>query len=81
MDLLPTDINGCSVQVMTYIADHNDVLVKWSLPEMLENSVWLSCQVDWKEFMNDLSIVLGTSLTKMRQTRQHIFFKFIECIR
>ena len=58
LDLVITDICKCSVNVLPCIADHNALLVKLPMPEVLEKSikreVWILEEADWKKLKEEL---------------------------
>jgi hypothetical protein len=58
LDLVITDICKCSVTVLPRIADHNSLLVKLPIPEVLEKTVkrevWMLKDADWKTLKQEL---------------------------
>jgi hypothetical protein len=58
LDLVCTDIYKSTVTVLPRIADHNSLLVKLPIPEVLEKTVrrevWMLKEADWKTLENEL---------------------------
>ena len=58
LDLIITDICKCSVSVLSCLDDHNALLVKLPIPEVLEKSikreVWILEEADWKKLKQEL---------------------------
>ena len=60
LDLVLTDVCKCTVKVLPRIADHNPLLVKLPITEILETTisreVWMLADADWKSLQKVLKL-------------------------